>query len=243
MECSELGNRPVDYVTMAAKGCLGAVPFVGSLLAELAGNVIPNQRIDRIMKFAQLLEARLGEIERIELQARMATPEGADLLEEGMRQAASSLSDERRKYIAILIKNGISSSDINDLESKHLLRILGEISDVEIIWLRFYADATMDGDCEFRKKHAAVLEIESAYMGSLQSVHDKNSLSKSYKLHLARLGLLQERLKIDQKTKLLKIDSQGRTEVKGYSLSSLGRLMLRSIGLPDGLTSQSAKDE
>lgn len=80
-------------------------------------------------------------------------------------------------------------------------------------------------------------------MRSLQSVHDKNSLSKSYKLHLARLGLLQERFEIDQKTKLLKIDSQGRTEVKGYSLSSLGRLMLRSIGLPDGLTSQSAKDE
>lgn len=80
-------------------------------------------------------------------------------------------------------------------------------------------------------------------MRSLQSVHDKNSLSKSYKLHLARLGLLQERFEIDQKTKLLKINSQGRTEVKGYSLSSLGRLMLRSIGLPDGLTSQSAKDE
>lgn len=235
MENNELENRPVDYVTIAAKGCLGAIPFVGSLLVELAGNVIPNQRIDRITKFARLLESRLGELERATLQARMATPEGVDLLEEGMRQAAFSLSDERREYIASLIANGIASSDISDQESKHLLRILGELSDVEIIWLRFYADQTIGGDNEFREKHTSVLDTEYAHMRSPQSVHDKNSLAKSYKLHLSRLGLLQERLAIDQKTKLLKIDNQGRTEVKGYSLSSLGRLMLRSIGLPDGL--------
>lgn len=235
MENSELNNRPIDYVTIAAKGCLGTVPFVGSLLAELAGNVIPNQRIDRITRFALELEMRLGQLERSTLQAQMATPEGADLLEEAMRQAASSLSDERRGYIASLIENGISKSEINGQESKHLLRILGELSDVEIIWLRFYADSTIRGDKDFREKHAAVLEIEPAFMGAPQSVHDKNSLAKSYKLHLARLGLLQERLAIDQKTKLLKLDNQGRTEVNGYSLSSLGRLLLRSIGLPDGL--------
>lgn len=235
MENTELEDRPIDYVTTAAKGALGAVPFVGSLLAELAGNVIPNQRIDRITKFALLLESRLGELERATLHARMATPEGADLLEEGIRQAASSLSDERREYIASLIANGISGSDITDQESKHLLRILGELNDVEIIWLRFYADAAIGEDEDFRQKHAAVLDTEPAYMGSPQSMHDKNSLAKSYKLHLARLGLLQERLAVDQKTKLLKIDSQGRTEIKGYTLSSLGRLMLRSIGLPDGM--------
>ena len=235
MDRSQLNNRPVDYVTIAAKGCLGTVPFVGSLLAELAGNVIPNQRIDRITQFALELEKRLGQLERDSLKAQMATPEGADLLEEAMRQAASSLSDDRRGYIARLIKNGLSSSEINSQESKHLLRILGELNDVEIIWLRFYADATISGDKDFRERHAAVLETRPAHMGSPQSVHDKNSLAKSYKLHLARLGLLQERLAIDQKTKLLKLDNQGRTEVNGYSLSSLGRLLLRSIGLPDGL--------
>lgn len=234
MESTELKDRPIDYVMTAAKGALGAVPFVGSLLAELAGNVIPNQRIDRITKFAMLLERRLCKLEISTLTTRMSTPEGADLLEEGMRQAASSLSDTRREYIANLIANSISGSDITDQESKHLLRILGELNDVEIIWLRFYADATLGGDEDFRQKHAAVLDTESAHMGSPQSALDKYALGTSYKLHLARLGLLQERLEIDQKTKLLRIDSQGRTQVKGYTLSSLGRLMLRSVGLPDG---------
>ena len=228
-------TQPADYVSMAAKSVLGMAPVVGSLLAELAGNYIPNQRMDRIAKFCVQLEARLNDIERSKLQSRIETPEGADLLEEGMRQAASSLSDERREYIANLIARGISNAEINDHESKHLLRLLGELSDVEIIWLRFYADQTMQGDQEFRDRHAAVLEIEPAHMSSPQSVHDRNSLSKSYKLHLARLGLLQESHKLDDKTKQLKVDSSGRLEVKGYGLTSLGRLLLRSIGLPDGL--------
>lgn len=228
-------TRPTDYVTIAAKGLLGAAPFVGSLLAELAGNYIPNQRIDRITKFCIQLEARLDEIERTRFLASIETPEGADLLEEGMRQAATSLSDERREYIANLIANGISRAEMDGHESKHLLRLLGELSDVEIIWLRFYADQSMNGDEEFRQRHSAVLEVEPAHMESPQPVHDKNALSKSYKLHLARMGLLQEKHDLDQKTKQLKIDSSGRLQVKGYALTSLGRLLLRSIGLPDGL--------
>jgi hypothetical protein len=34
---SELTNSTADYVTSAAKAALGAVPFAGSLLAEIAG--------------------------------------------------------------------------------------------------------------------------------------------------------------------------------------------------------------
>ena len=44
-----LKNNSADYVASAAKSALGAVPFAGSLLSEIAGNIIPNQRIDRIV--------------------------------------------------------------------------------------------------------------------------------------------------------------------------------------------------
>lgn len=235
MSKSELANQSADYVAMAAKASLGTVPFVGSLLAELAGSVIPNQRIDRITKFALVLEQRLSDLEKDKLYNQVNTPECGDLLEEGMRQAASSLSDERCQYIANLIANGVSSDEIQHHESKHLLKLLGELSDVEVIWLRFYANATIGGDQEFRGKHTPILDVEPAHMGSPQSVHDKNSMKKSYKNHLVRLGLLQEKYTVDSKTKQLKIDSQGRLEVKSYNLTSLGRLLLRSIGLSDGL--------
>ena len=58
-ESEQLAPKSIDYVTSAAKAILGAVPFAGSLLTELAGTVIPNQRIDRIAKFAAVLEYRL----------------------------------------------------------------------------------------------------------------------------------------------------------------------------------------
>ncbi|SDY17452.1 hypothetical protein [Nitrosomonas sp. Nm33] len=236
MSKDELTNQFADYIAMAAKVSLGVVPFVGSLLAELAGSVIPNQRIDRITKFALVLEQRLSDLEKDKLRDQVNNPDCGDLLEEGMRQAASSLSDERRQYIANLIANGISSDEIQHHESKHLLKLLGELSDVEVVWLRFYADETIRGDEEFRESHAAILDVEPAHMNSPQSVHDKNSLKKSYKNHLVRLGLLQEKYAVDTQTKQPKIDNQGQLEVKGHSLTSLGRLLLRSIGLPDGLS-------
>ena len=49
-EAPELGNTSIDIITSLAKGTVGAVPFVGSLVAEIVGNIIPNQRVDRIMR-------------------------------------------------------------------------------------------------------------------------------------------------------------------------------------------------
>jgi hypothetical protein len=41
-----LQSNKVDYVTSAVKSALVNFPLVGSLLVELAGTIIPNQRID-----------------------------------------------------------------------------------------------------------------------------------------------------------------------------------------------------
>lgn len=57
-----------DYVASAAKSVLGVVPYAGSLLAEIAGTVIPNQRIERIVRFAADLEKRIIELEQVDFQ-------------------------------------------------------------------------------------------------------------------------------------------------------------------------------
>lgn len=61
---ASLQPTTADYVASAAKAALGMVPFVGSLLAELAGTIIPNQRIDRLVRFAEKLAARLSNLEQ-----------------------------------------------------------------------------------------------------------------------------------------------------------------------------------
>jgi len=229
---NELSNKPIDYVTSAIKGTLGAVPFAGSLLAELAGTVIPNQRLDRIVKFAEILESKLSNLEQEFVRSQLTNENFSDLLEEGTRQAARSLSDERREYIASLITDSLSQKDIEYIESKHLLRILSELNDIEVIWLRFYLEPTMGGDEEFREKHESILTPIMATLSDPPSVVEKEALQDSYKEHLSQLGLLQPQYKTDMQTHQPEFNRfSGGLEINGYQITSLGRLLLKQIGL------------
>lgn len=223
-----------DYVASAAKAALGAVPFVGSLLAEIAGSVIPNQRIDRLVRFASELENRLNTVDKAAVRAHLTDENFTDLVEEGLRQAARSTTDDRRRHIANVIAGSLTSEDISFIESKHLLRLLGEINDIEVVWLRFYLDQVMQGDEEFRAQHKDVLATVMASMASPRSEIDKETLQRSYKEHLEQLGLLQERYRLDSKTKLPEFDrASGRPKTQGYELTRLGRLLLRQVGFQD----------
>ena len=155
-----------------------------------------------------------------------------ELIHDGLQQAAQSLSDERRRYIATLIANGLKPEGIEVAQSKYLLRILDEINDVEIVWLRFYSVPTIGGDSEFRDAQESVLAPIQATIGAPQEVLNKAYLQKNYKEHLAQLGLLDRLMKTDIRTGIPEINpSTGATEVAGYRLTGLGKLLLREIGL------------
>ena len=209
-----LEPQKMDYVASAAKAALGAVPFAGSLLVELAGTVIPNQRINRIVSFAKTLERRLSNLEQEFVQSQLNDDNFTDLLEEGLRQASRSLSEERREYISSLISNSLVSKDIEYIESKHLLKKLDELNDIEIIWLRYFLERTSHEHQNFREKHPDILKPITRVMSTPQPIRDKGTLQDSYKEHLAQLGLLER-------------------EDKRYKLKPLGRLLLREIGLID----------
>jgi len=224
----KLAPTNVDYVASAAKAALGAVPFAGSLLVEIAGTVIPNQRIDRIVAFATALDKRLRVLEHDFVRSQLTNENFTDLVEEGLRQAARAVTDERRQYITSIIANSLSSEDIEYAESKHLLRILGEVNDIEIVWLRFYLVPTFGGDKKYREKHQEILEIVPAGIGAPQEVLDKSTLQGSYKEHLAELGLFERRYEMDTSRTDMHL------KIKGYDLTSLGRLLLREAGLTTG---------
>jgi len=229
-----LNSQASDYVTSAAKAVLGTVPFVGSLLAEVAGTIIPNQRIDRIVKFAQILEGKLSKINQNFVRSQLTNENFTDLLEEGLRQSARSLSDDRRRYLASVIANSISSKDIEFIESKHLLRILGEINDIEVIWLRAYLIPTLGGDEEFRERHKNTLKSVEATFGASQNILDKSTLQKNYEEHLTQLGLLKYRYQMNSRTNQPEFDTfTGGLKVSGYEITLLGKLLLRQIGLSE----------
>lgn len=229
---NKLVIRETDYVASAAKAVLGAVPFVGSLLAEIAGSIIPNQRIERIVDFATQLESRLSEVERGAFRSQITDENFTDLMEEALRQVARSVSRERRARIAELIANGLAPGNISLIESKHLLRILGETNDIEIVRLTSHLFMTMGSGAEYWVKHRDVLEPVAPTMSSSQDKLDKATLQDSYDDHLTRLGLLSARYDVDSHTNQLAIDRfTGVLKVRGYALTRLGRLLLRHLGV------------
>jgi hypothetical protein len=214
-----LKARTSDYVASAAKAALGAVPFAGSLLAEVAGTVIPNQRIERLVKYAEELENRLSRLDQNFIRSQLTNENFTDLMEESLRQAARSLCDDRRRYLAAAVANGLTTTDIEFFETKHLLRILGEINDVEVIILRFYLVATMGGDKEYREKHKDIIMVHPAYIGAPQSVLDKYALHENYKEHLVSLGLLEPRYRTDIRTRQPEFDTfTGGLKVQGHQI-------------------------
>jgi hypothetical protein len=231
---NQLSPQSVDYITATIKGILGEVPFAGSLLVELAGTVFPNQRMDRIVKYARVLEHKLSSLQQDFVRSQLTNENFTDLLEEGMRQAARSLSDERREYIANLIANSLSEQDVEYVEAKHLLRMLSEINDIEVIWLRYHLVPGIRVDKEFREKHVHIIEPIIDRFTDPQIVHDKKAIQDSYKEHLAQLGLLDTKYDLDKETRTPRYDSgTGAPKIRGFQLSRLGRLLLRYIGFSE----------
>jgi hypothetical protein len=225
--------QAIDYVASGVKGALALVPFAGSLLGEIAGSIIPNQRIDRIASFAAQLEARIGGLEESSVRGQLGDEEFTDLVEEALRQASRSTSEERRSYLASLVANSLTSDAVEHAESKHLMRLLGEVNDVEVLWLRFYHDPTFEGDEDFRDLHADVFEPKSAVTGMSREELDDHTLQASYKDHLVRLGLLQRRVKADRSGAPEFDKSRGEFKVGSLRTTSLGELLLRSVGMVD----------
>ena len=228
-EKNELENRKEDLIASALKGVCGTLPIVGPSIAEIIGYVIPSQRIDRIASFLKALEAKIDPTEQSKVEARILEEKSIDLMEDGFLQAARALSEERIEYIASLLKNGLTDEDLKHIAYKKLLSILGEINDIEVLILKSYFVDIMHQQ-EFQIKHQGVVPEPLVHLGSPQEEVDKHAIHESYKINLARLGLLKNRFQQPRRGELPEFDEQtGMIKSRGYDITDLGRLLLRSI--------------
>ena len=228
----EISSNATDYAVAIAKSALGAVPIAGPFLAELAGTVIPRQRADRLADFARGLATNLNTLDQDVLRAKLTNKHFTDLVEEGAREAVRAVSAERREYVAHLVSAGLTEDKVSYVESKHLLRILSKLNDIEIIWLRFYDFPFMSGNHEFRVKHAAVLKPITVTLSCGSEVIDQEVLQQNYVEHLVSLGLLRRSLKVDSTTRQPVFDlHSGDWKYQSRQSAPLGRLLLRQIGI------------
>jgi len=218
----DLDPNETDHITAALKLGLGLVPLPGmAIIAEFVGTVIPNQRIDRVASFASALQLKLAGMEEEALRTRLTYEKVVDLFESAVKDAANSSSPERRDYLVSIVAKGFTSDDVEISRSKMILGLLRELSDVEIIWLRFFLHPARDGDAEFRTRHHAVLDGST-----LQDSLWKDYLV-IYKEHLIKMGLLVQ-------DSSQQISYHNAVYNPGpLALTFLGRHLLDKIGLAD----------
>jgi len=220
-----------DADTALLKGAIGSIPIVGSILSELVGLIIPDQRIDRLEDFVRRLAERLDSLDPEALREQFRNPESVDLFEEGAVQSVRAVSEERREYIASIVSEGLSGDAKDRIQAKRLLRLLSRIDDDQIIILASYLRQNAHDD-EFFERHKAVLHPVSAYLGADQDEIDAEAMFQLARAELVQLGVLRGNFKAIKKGELPEFDNRtGMVKASGWQITSLGRLLLRQIGL------------
>ena len=224
-----MDTKVTDIIAILAKGGLGAIPIYGPIFAEIIGSLIPNQRIDRIFSLLKTLESKIDEKERAKVEKRMLEEKSIDLMEDGFMQAARALSEERIEYIASLLKNSLTNEDLEHIAYKRLLFLLGELNDIEVFILKSHLGSIAEQQ-EFQRKHQDVLAVPRVYLGAPQEQVDEHAIYETYEANLVRLGLLSIRFEEPEQGELPELDAEtGMLKAQGYDMTSLGKLLLRSI--------------
>jgi hypothetical protein len=228
----DLENNSSDKAAVTLKALVGMIPVVGSILQEAVAVTIPNQRADRIVITMKLFAQKVDYIEEEVLRLKMLSEEFTDLLEDAIPQAARSLSEERRDYIASFLKNSLTSEELDHIHEKKLLSILGGLNDAEIIFLRYESLRPHERQ-EFFEQHQAILKPVPAATNSPRSEHDKNALRSSFHEKLLELGLLERKFVKPQPGKAPEMDVKtGMLKAEYPDLTQLGRALLRYIDQP-----------
>jgi hypothetical protein len=208
----------IDITVSLGKGVFGLIPFVGPLVAEIIGTIVPNQRIDRIVKFAHILEEKCSSLEEEILQTKLRNPSFVDLFEDGLYQAARALTEERLEHIALILKNGLSTTEVDYAKHKHILSLLSEINEIELLLLKYYSLHGKQRE-NFYLAHREVIISTSTRIKASIEAKERATIQKSYINHLVRLNLLDERLNA----------KAGTIKSQGYKTSSLGLMLLKNI--------------
>ena len=176
-----------------------------------------------------MLNERLQKLDQDMLRVKIQNPMAVDLVEESFFQAIRAITDERKKHIADVVKNGLSRDDEAVITSKRLLLLLAQLDDLDIIFLIAYNRYWSQQD-EFVQKHLAELTPTMAHMGSTPQEREKHFMREHRLERLEQFGLLLGELQIDSKTKQPVLESSGKSFKRGARrITPLGRMLLNYV--------------
>ncbi|MGI8894955.1 MAG: hypothetical protein ACR2HE_04775 [Casimicrobiaceae bacterium] len=229
---ASLENSSTDYIVALLKGTAGVIPHVGSMVAEVIGALIPNQRTDRIVDFIRKLSQNLADAQAQILRSRLSNPEALGLFEECLMQAARAYTEDRRKHLAAFVKEGLAADSFDRHRVARLLNLLTQVSDLELVMLQKYCGEEEEAKLDNNMRDLIVGPIIA--IGTPDDVRSEEAIAESRKLHLVSLGLLRAKYPHLRKGDIPKFDpSTGGFQNSGYQTTRLGRMLLVYAGMRD----------
>lgn len=225
----ELGSSRIDLGVALAKGVAGAVPLVGSTLAEAISVTIPRQRLDRVIEFIEALEQRLSEVEKAVIHENKYF---LDLLEDGVVQSSRTVSPEKRDHLVSFLAKAAEVERGEYEAKKKLLRILEELTEKDLAILR---GIHAKGYQRTARDHPVPTLARGPYQELSETERYEYDLAQvSWGLHIATLerhGLLvAEREEPDQDGTSRHLDPEtGLPRIRSYRVSDLGEVLLASL--------------
>jgi hypothetical protein len=224
----DLDGTVLEKGSGVLKAILSELPGVGGALGDALSS-FADRRLDRAITFLKELDDRVGYLSRDVQEWMKREPAIADLIAEALEQAVKTDSDERRRYLASLLINGMTRDDIDLIDTKKLLDILRGLNDAEIIVLKDYSYIVLDAKkSAFRNQHKDIFKYEEPSWGAGEKVLNKAAVRGDLRDNLIRQGLLKPVLRlnggkaeIDPKT--------GAPVIASYEVTPLGRLFLTYI--------------
>ena len=147
---------------VTAVALVGAGPgaAVGVALAyELTGVIFESQR-QRLVEFAACFAKRTSELPADTqecIRERLKTDAGDRIFETAWRQAAEAVDPDKLNLIATLVKNSLSSKDLQEHQIRWLLRLLDELDPVQILILQSHVEEGQVNE-KFYQAHSVVFD-------------------------------------------------------------------------------------
>ena len=229
MEEINLENDKSDIVAVIMKSVVSLVPYIGGPIAEVIGYVVPNQRLDRLTRFVKIIKEKVEDIDEKINKRSKQDPIFLDFFEDELTQVSRATTEERMNYLSNLLVNGIDSDEADLLAAKQLLRILGQLNDAEIIWLKYYYTDYAERK-DFIEKNSALLQPIPRYMTMDKKDYRTSVIQESYKQRLEELHLVESKIRFDSETGLPKLNSPKiGFEKKSIEITPLGKQLIEII--------------
>ncbi len=216
-----------DLAASTIRATLAVAGPLGAIVSEFLTQFVPDQRLDRLQEFTEILGERLSGVEK-QFESRLDLSAGyAALAEETFVAAVRSPHQQRRRDLAHVLRHGLTRSDADLIEEQTLLQVLDYLNEAQIVILMAYGsfEQTFGGPEReaFYRQHPAVFVEQPGYGSADSGAVRRWTMHEHYKAGLIAQNLLE--------------DTEGiaRSPVRQLRVTPLGSLLLEAIGRgPDG---------